>query len=381
MSRVGDDADAPLQDGGVARARAIDARTRAWAVIAHCDLPQPALLAALRAAGDPEALVAPGALPRGVDATTRAALAAVTEADLAPTLKWLAAPSHRLLALDDPGYPQALYAIGDTPPVLFALGDVAILERPAVAIVGSRRATPQGLEDARAFARALAAAGVCVVSGLAQGIDAAAHEGALGERGSTIAVVGTGLDRVYPAVNRKLAHAIAERGLVLSEFVPGTPPLKWHFPRRNRLISGLARGVLVVEAGVSSGSLITARLAGEQGREVMAIPGSIHSPLAKGCHRLIREGAKLVETVDDVLAEIGLARRGAGARDTPGILRATPDAAQVELLDAMGVAPVDVDRLVRRTGWPVATIAATLTALEIDGHVTAMPGGQWQRRV
>jgi DNA processing protein len=254
-----------------------------------------------------------------------------------------------------------------------------LLNRPTVAIVGSRQATPQGLEDAREFARALAGAGVTVVSGLELGIDAAAHRGAVDEQGSTIAVVGTGLDRVYPAANRKLAHAIAERGSMLSEFAPGTPPLQWHFPRRNRLISGLSRGVLVIEANLSSGSLITARLAGEQGREVMAVPGSIHSPLSRGCHKLIREGAKLVETAQDVLAELGM---HAAPVPNAAAAAATRDIAAeyAALLAAMGTGPVDFDRLVARTGLAPQVISAQLTALEIDGIVSPMPGGRWQRR-
>ncbi|HEY5367077.1 MAG TPA: DNA-processing protein DprA, partial [Casimicrobiaceae bacterium] len=192
----------------------------------------------------------------------------------------------------------------------------------------------------------------------------------------TIAVVGTGLDRVYPAVNRKLAHAIADHGCLLSEFVPGTPPRKWHFPRRNRLIAGLSRGVLVIEANLSSGSLITARLAGEQGREVMAMPGSIHSPLSKGCHKLIREGAKLVETAQDVLVELGLPARAPPPAAPPRVA----DAAQAPLLAAMGAAPIDMDDLVRRTGLSAQAIAAQLTALEIDGLVAPVSGAKWQRR-
>ncbi len=215
-------------------------------------------------------------------------------------------PGHHLVAWDDPDYPRALLELGHAPPSLYFVGRREFLNRPALAIVGSRHATAQGTDDARNFAQALADAGITIVSGLALGIDAAAHEGALRGAGSTLAVVGTGLDRVYPARHRDLARRIAASGGLLSEFAPGTPPRASHFPRRNRLISGLARGVLVVEAAPQSGSLITARYAGEQGREVFAIPGSIHSPLAKGCHQLLREGAKLVETAQDVLDELGM---------------------------------------------------------------------------
>jgi DNA processing protein len=215
------------------------------------------------------------------------------------------------------------------------------------------------------------------VSGLAQGIDAAAHRGALDTPASTIAVTGTGPDRVYPARHRDLAHAIAEHGALVTEFAPGTPPVKANFPRRNRLISGLARGVLVVEAAPGSGSLITARFAVEQGRDVFAIPGSIHSPLSKGPHRLIRDGAKLVETAQDVLAELGLVATsvasGAPSRELPA------DPAQARVLDAMGRGPVDLDRLVTRTGLAADALAATLVLLELDGRVAALPGGGWER--
>jgi DNA processing protein len=355
-----------------------DARLRAWVTLAHCQLPQRDLVALLRAAGDPEALLA----SRGhvaqvsVAPATLAALRAPPADAIAATLKWLETPAHQLVTWDDGDYPRQLLEIGEAPPVLFHIGRRELLNRIAVAIVGSRQPTPQGLDDARAFARALAGAGVTIVSGLAQGIDAAAHEGALDAPGGTLAVVGTGLDRVYPAVNRKLAHAIAERGSLLSEFVPGTPPQQWHFPRRNRLIAGLSRAVLVVEANLSSGSLITARLAGEQGREVMAVPGSIHSPLSKGCHKLIREGAKLVETAQDVLSELGLGAAPPAGTAPPRAV----DPAFAPLLDAMGAAPVDLDRLVQRSGLVAQVISAQLTALEIDGHVAALPGGKWQRR-
>ena len=392
-----------------------DARLRAWVALAHAHLPQATLVALLREAGDAETLL--GQAPRMGDAgrALAQAIAAIPAEASAATLKWLETPEHRLVTWEDADYPQALLAVGEAPPVLFQMGRRELMNRPAVAIVGSRRATPQGLEDAASFARALAAAGVTVVSGLAEGIDAAAHRGALDESGGSLAVVGTGLDRVYPAVNRALAHALAEKGCLLSEFVPGTAPEAWHFPRRNRLIAGLSRAVLVVEASLRSGSLITARLAGDQGREVMAVPGSIHAPLSKGCHRLIREGAKLVETAQDVLVELGLVAPGAGDRaggkdgavvaggdgskvaaaHTAGMEPGSGDAAERnderagspvaspddrKLLAAMGTAPVDFDRLVARTGLAAATIAARITALELDGRVRAMPGGLWQRR-
>lgn len=221
-------------------------------------------------------------------------------------LAWAdAGPSRFLLTLLDDDYPELLAQSPSPPPLLFGQGRRALLTRPAVAIVGSRHASPQGLLDAGAFAGDLAAHGYTIVSGLAAGIDTAAHEGALAEEASTIAVIGTGIDRVYPAGNRPLAHRIAKHGLILSEFPLGTPPAAGNFPRRNRIIAGLARACLVVEAGIASGSLITARLALEAGRDVLAIPGSIHQPQSRGCHRLIRDGARLVETLDDILDETG----------------------------------------------------------------------------
>ena len=216
------------------------------------------------------------------------------------------------------------------------------------------------------------------MSGLAIGIDAAAHEGALDRTGSTLAVVGTGLDRVYPARNRQLARAIAQRGTLLSEYVPGTPPLKENFPRRNRLLSGLSRGVLVVEATLLSGSLITARLAGDQGRDVFAIPGSIHSPFSKGPHKLIREGAKLVETANDVLAEIGFATADVTASSKTAT-RVMEAPAHRALFDAIAHDPVDIDTLMERTGLPADEVQAALTALELDGFIAPLPGGRWQR--
>ncbi len=223
-------------------------------------------------------------------------------------LEWLAGPARSLLTVDDPRYPVQLAAVPGMPAALFVQGDPAVLARPQVAIVGSRAATAAGCETAFGFAARLAAHGFAITSGLATGIDAAAHRGALAAGGVTIAVCGTGLDRVYPTGHDRLAEEIAAAGALVSEFPTGTPPAPHNFPRRNRLMSGLARGVLVVEAAARSGSLITARLAGEQGREVMAVPGSIHNPLARGCHRLIKDGAALVETVDDVLSALGVSR-------------------------------------------------------------------------
>ena len=354
------------------------ARRNAWAALAQRHLPNVAWAALLVAFPDPAAIVAAtrAQLAQVVPPEVADVVAAPPDPDvLAHTLAWLDVPGNELIAWDDPGYPDALLELGFAPPVLFFRGRRELLNRPALAIVGSRSASAQGLDNARDFARALSDAGLTIVSGLALGVDAAAHEGALAGASSTLGVVGTGLDRVYPARNRELAHAIAERGGLLSEFVPGTPPRALNFPRRNRLISGMARGVLVVEAALQSGSLITARYAGEQGREVFAIPGSIHSPLAKGCHRLIREGAKLVETAEHVLEELGMAGAGRPLQSA----RAAPMSGS-PVLAALGEDPAFVDTLVARTGLPADAILAELTGLELEGRVESRPGGGWQRR-
>lgn len=355
----------------------------AWAALSLKALPHQPLVALLRAFGNPAAVLS----------ATRAALLAVVPDDmavrvqepldpdaLAATRMWLADPAHEIIAWDDVDYPRALLELGFAPPALFFVGRRELLNRPALAIVGSRNASAQGAANARAFAQTLAQAGLTIVSGLALGIDAAAHEGALEGTGSTLAVVGTGLDRVYPAANRALAHRIAEQGGILSEFPPGTPPREKNFPRRNRLISGLARGVLVVEAALQSGSLITARYAGEQGREVFAIPGSIHSTLSKGCHKLIRQGAKLVETAQDILEELGMGLADTSA-DKEMTVVATPadTTAEAMLLRALGGDPAGIDTLIERTGLRSDVVMATLTRLELDGQVATMPGGRWQR--
>jgi DNA processing protein len=232
----------------------------------------------------------------------------VDQADLQDTLNWLAKANNHIVTLADPDYPKALLEIADPPPLLYAKGNIALLNKLSIAIVGSRNASVQGEKNAEAFAQGLAEHGLCIVSGLALGIDGAAHRGALKAKGDTIAVVGTGLDMVYPAQHRDLAHQIASSGLIISEFPLGTLSKPQNFPRRNRLISGLSLGCLVVEANLKSGSQITARLSAEQGREVFAIPGSIHSPLAKGCHQLIKQGAKLVDSLQDIVEELNLSK-------------------------------------------------------------------------
>jgi DNA processing protein len=289
---------------------------------------------------------------------------------------------HRqVVTLGDPAYPPALLAIEDPPLMLYRLGRLEAPPQRALAVVGSRNPTPQGEQNARRFARAFAEAKVTVVSGLALGIDGAAHEGALEgatpEAIATIAVVGTGLDRVYPKQHLKLAHRIAQRGQIVSEYPLGTPPLQHNFPRRNRLIAALSQGTLVVEAALQSGSLITARLAAEQGKEVFAIPGSIHSPQSRGCHALLRQGAKLVESAQDVLEDLRLV-----------LPAASPAPAEVEvpegenpLLDAMGHDPVSLDALIARTGIPAPLLQAQLLELELAGQVARLPGGLFQRVV
>lgn len=312
---------------------------------------------------------APSEVLRGLDA-------ADTQSAVERSLEWAQSPGCHIVPLSDPAYPRLLYEIPDPPTLLFARGEMSFANRPALAIVGSRNATPQGAANAESFAKAFSASGITVISGLALGIDAAAHRGGLTGEGSTVAVLGTGVDVLYPARNAALAEQIAERGLLLSEFSLGTQPIAHHFPRRNRLISGIARGVLVVEAAVASGSLITARAALEQGRDVFAIPGSIHSPLAKGCHGLIKSGAKLVDCVEDVLSELGDWRHASTLELPPAQSAEAPG-----LLAQMGFDPVDLDALCARAGLPAEQVSAQLLRLELDGRVAALPGGRFQRLI
>jgi DNA processing protein len=294
---------------------------------------------------------------------------------LEATLAWLAKPGHGIITQHDPRYPELLTHIPDPPLMLYVVGDASLLARPCLAIVGARNASTQGKANAEAFAQALSSAGLTIVSGLATGIDASAHEGALRSLGSTIAVVGTGLDRVYPARNRELALAIAEDGCMVSEYPLGIGPLANNFPRRNRIISGLSAGVLVVEAAAESGSLITARLAIDQGREVFALPGSIHSALAKGCHQLIREGAHLVETVAEVLEAMHISPLTM-VNPLPQVASACDG-----LLDCIGFGPIDFDALANATGEGAASLNSQLLLLELNGLVERLPGNVIQRVV
>lgn len=333
----------------------------------------------LKTFGLPEAIFAAGA------AAVRAAVGPTTAERLFghdnrsavdSALAWASQPGNHILTLADAAYPQALLKAADPPVLLYAKGRTELLNRPALAIVGSRNATKQGEATAEHFARALSSAGLTVVSGLALGIDAAAHRGALAGRGSTVAVIGTGADRIYPSRNEELARQVAELGVIVSEFPLGTPAVAANFPRRNRLIAGLGRGCLVVEAAERSGSLITARLAGEAGLEVFAIPGSIHSPLSKGCHQLIKQGAKLVDRAEDILEEL---RWEAAVAAAPAAASAPADPEAARLLTAMGYDPCNLDTLAARTGLTADRLLAMLLPLELDGHVAQLPGGRYQR--
>lgn len=331
----------------------------------------------------------PGITPDIVDAL----IMGMDATDVAEDIKWLEEDhSHHVIYLTQAQYPALLAQIHRPPPVLFLKGDASLLHTIQLAIVGSRNPTPGGIENARAFARNLAATGLTITSGLAAGIDGAAHQGALdvlpgssdmNRGGRTIAVAATGLDRIYPSRHHDLAHRIAEHGLLVSEFPVGTGPLQANFPRRNRLISGLSVGTLVVEAARRSGSLITARYAMEQGREVFAIPGSIHSPQSRGCHWLIRQGAKLVETAEDIAEEIlpilpVLQQEKGNKIDAVEAFSELPMAEQ-ELLDAIGFDPVSLDKLLARTGMEINQLSASLSELELQGLIDVLPGGLFSR--
>jgi DNA processing protein len=359
----------------------------------------------LRALGSPQAVLGASASQWSAAASPAAAQALSTpdpqaDARLQMALDWLAGhPSRRVLNLGDTQYPQPLLHCGDPPLMLFLEGRLDLLQRPSLAVVGSRQATPQGLAHARQFANVLSHAGVTVVSGLATGIDGAAHEGALAGPGSTLAVIGTGPDIVYPSRHGGLWRRIAQDGLVVSEHAPGTPALAHHFPHRNRIIAGLTRGTLVVEATLKSGSLITARLAMEGGREVFAVPGSIQSAQSRGCHELIRQGAQLVESAQEILESLGLpaspiTSSAAAASAAVAVVSDEPDEPDEpdaldaldartphgRLLRAMGHDPVNLDTLVGRTGDAASVLGARLLELELQGLVARLPGGRFQRQ-
>ena len=353
----------------------IDAELASWLALNQISgLGSEGLRRLLQAFGPPSLIFAApaNALKQVVKpAVADAILQGVDEAALAHIATWLEDPDNSIVTLADSDYPQALLNISDPPLLLYVKGRRELLNRQSLAVVGSRSASAQGLKNAEDFAQAASAAGLCIVSGMAHGIDAAAHRGGLRGVGSSIGVIGTGLDKVYPAANRELAHQLAKEGALISEFPLGTPPLASNFPRRNRIISGLSLGCLVVEASVQSGSLITARMALEQGREVFAIPGSIHSPHAKGCHYLIKQGAKLVECAQDILEELGCFSPAS-----------TPSAIASEnhpLLEHLGFDPVDMDSLCQRSGLTIEALSAILLQLEMAGGVAVLPGGFYQR--
>ncbi|WP_449413965.1 DNA-processing protein DprA [Pandoraea soli] len=421
------------------------AEIKDWLRLCHTPGVPPAAVRRLLAAfGVPEAIFRAsrarlaGVLPETLVARLLAPMSAELTAQIARTVDWASHPGCTVVTLSEPAYPRELLTLGDAPPILYCRGDAGLPNRAgaiAAALVGSRRATPQGRDNARHFARALGDAGVTVVSGLAAGIDAAAHEGALETAGGTCAVVGTGVDLVYPTRHRDLAERIAERGLLLSALPVGTPPRADHFPRRNRLIAALARCTVVVEATTHSGSLITARLAGDLGRDVLAVPGSIHAPQSRGCHTLIRDGATLATSPEDVFEALGIAppdattqtietgpmQDGASARDArksahgrharasrrppsdvgafdlfsiPEAVRAScPPMAHAAMatpaevppgtaavLEALGYDPVSVDTLCGRSGLAITTVLAHLSVLELDGRIVRLPGGRFARR-
>lgn len=344
-------------------------------------------LTLLQRFGDAEAICATSAAQWRSAGVEPRALPAADDPLVLGDADWLSGGADRhLLTFNDPRYPEVLRAITTPPLALFVRGDATLLAAPQLALVGARAATPQGLENARAFAAELSHRGLIVTSGLALGVDGAAHQGALDAKAPTVAVCGTGLDRVYPARHKALAAAILDGGgALVSEFPPGTAALAQNFPSRNRILSGLSLGVLVIEASRESGSLITARRAVEQGREVFAIPGSIHNPLAKGCHQLIREGAKLVESVDDILLELA-PKLGAWLREQAPTSAAAPATtaspthpAEARLLAALTDAPRSVDALIAATGLATGELQAALLSLELAGLAASVAGGGYMR--
>jgi DNA processing protein len=353
----------------------LDASLASWLILSQIPgLGNEGLRKLLQAFGSPDAVLSASvsSLAKHVKpAVARAIADGVDTSCLVPVAAWLEDPQNHILTIADAEYPRFLLNTIDPPLLLYVKGRLDLLNAPSLAVVGSRNATAQGLRNGEAFARSCSDAGLCIVSGMAQGIDTAAHVGGLQSAGSSIAVVGTGLDKVYPASNRDLAHRLAQNGTIISEFPLGTPPLAANFPRRNRIISGLSMGCLVVEASVQSGSLITARMALEQGREVFAIPGSIHSPQSRGCHALIKQGAKLVEDAQDILEELG--HRAATSS------LSSEAAPEHPLFLHLGFDPLDAESLAQRSGLTIAELSAILLQLELDGHIATLPGGLYQR--
>ena len=379
--------DAPPFMTGSDRIRSSDSNARAWLRLLRAGVVASALRKATEIHGSAVAALDLSHAAWRAAGANEDALAILHDPALVPDTDhaWLDAPEHHLVGWDDPDYPALLRRIPSPPPALFIAGDPNLLWHPQIAVVGSRNATAGGIDNARDFARALVAAGLTITSGMAEGIDAAAHLAALDADSPTIAVVGTGADVVYPRRHAKLAARIRANGAIVSEFLPGTEARQQHFPRRNRMLAGLTLGTLVIEAAERSGALITARLAGEAGREVFAVPGSIHNPLARGCHRLIRQGVALVEDAREVIealapvaAELADALRarlrdGDGAA-VPDVPLPEADGDQRQLLDALGHDPVGIDALTTRTGLTVAELSSMLLVMELQGLVAAEHG-------
>lgn len=362
---------------------------RAWFVLAKAQVRGFRLRALLERYGSAECITA---LPSGelqttgLPAASRHAILHPDEASIARDLAWLERSDNHVIHLQSNDYPELLKQIDDAPALLYVRGNRDALHLPSLSIVGSRNPTRGGAQNAFEFAKHLASSGFCIVSGLAEGIDTAAHQGALAAKAHTVAFLGHGIDRVYPAANRDLAHRIAEHGALVSEYPLGSPPRRAHFPERNRLISGLSLGTLVVEAAKRSGSLISARLAAEQGREVFAIPGSIHNALSRGCHQLIRQGAKLVENADDIVAElaplVGHVMQNSDAPDEPDPVRSPMrprDAEYETLLRALGHDPATADELAKQSGLTIDQVSSMLLILELEGEIEALNGGQYGR--
>ncbi len=362
----------------------MEQHNRAWLTLAHAYLRVAELEVLVSRFGDAESIVAQ--TPRdlkdaGLSDEKSSAITTPDDKSLSRALTWLDHDSHHIVAFGQDSYPELLTQIPGRPLLLYVNGDVDNLHLPSLAIIGSRNPTHGGLRNSFRFSRYLARHGFAIVSGLAEGIDAAAHRGALDADGKTVAILGHGIDRVYPATNRDLAHAIAERGALVSEYRLGAKPERWHFPERNRLISGLCLGTVVVEAARRSGSLITARLAAEQGREVFALPGSIHNPLARGCHALIRQGAKLVEAASDIIDELApltghmMQNTSASARTETSVFNTDHD--YDELRTILSHDPVTIDELEDQSGLTIDQLSSMLLILELHGEVESLSGGRY----
>ncbi len=365
----------------------MQARRRPWLILAHARVGVAELRTLLDAFGEASAIVdQPAARLReaGLGEEKCAAIVSPDDHAIDVALEWLAESHHHLVAWGDDDYPAMLMEIPGPPLALYVNGDPGTLQLPALAIVGSRNPTQGGIRNATQFAAHLAGQGFVIASGMAQGIDAAAHRGALDAGGKTVAFLGTGIDRVYPAVNRGLAHEIAAHGALVSEYPIGAAPERWHFPERNRLISGIALGTIVVEAARRSGSLITARLAGEQGREIFALPGSIHNPLSRGCHALIRQGAKLVETAGDILAElrplVGHLRTRSDEPGQANELLQDPDDDYEELRKFLSHDPISINELEKQSGLTIDQLSSMLLILELHGEVESLSGGRYVKK-